>query len=113
MIAPGTTIYLAGPVSGRPQGNRLAFDGAALMLRQMGFPVVSPHELGIHPDAAWGEAMPVCLAAMMQARAVVALRGWRFSRGAQLEVQTAKALGWPVVDLALQSIDQSSAQEGI
>jgi nucleoside 2-deoxyribosyltransferase len=115
-INPDThrTVYLAGPITGRPNGNREAFASAALVLRHQGFQVVTPHELEIHPDTPWEHAMPTCVAAMMQARALVVLRGWRFSRGAQLEAQLARNLGWPVVDFAtLRHVDWPKASEGI
>ena len=39
------TIYISGPISGLPDGNRPAFAEMAVTLRSKGWEVVNPHEL--------------------------------------------------------------------
>ncbi len=107
------TVYLAGPVSNRVDGNRAAFKSTAMTLAHMGFVVISPHEIDIDPSTPWDDAMPVCIAAMMRARAVVVMGGWRSSRGARVEARLARSLGWPVVDTALRHVDWIPSTEGI
>lgn len=107
-------LYLAGPMTGIPQFNFPAFDGAALLLRAMGHDVVSPAELDdpvdrkaalASPDGSalsygqgvkktWGEflARDVKLLADGGIEAVVVLPGWENSRGARLETYVANAL---------------------
>lgn len=112
-------VYLAGPMTGRPQFNIPAFDEAAENLRSRGFEVVSPAELDVpesreaallsldgDPAAyreltgeTWGDllARDVKLIADDGIEAVVVLSGWESSRGAKLETFIANALcGLPV-----------------
>lgn len=99
MISPAThrIVYVSGPISGQPGGNRRAFASAATRLRHQGYIVVSPHELGIG-GGDWGTAMRRCLAELVRCDAVAVLPGWRRSRGATIEAHLARQLGMPVVD---------------
>lgn len=105
-------IYLAGPMSGIPRFNFPAFDDATRLLRSAGWEVRSPAELdgpdrewimaspdGILPsDRPWQEflARDVALVSRKDTHGVVVLPGWEASRGANLEVCVARALGKPV-----------------
>lgn len=46
-----TKLYLCGPITGIPNHNRDAFDGAAAALRGAGFEVFNPLENGLDRDA--------------------------------------------------------------
>jgi hypothetical protein len=89
-------IYLAGPMTGLPDFNYPAFIATAQRMRRAGFYVVTPAENGLPASAPWAAHMRRDLHAMMDCQGVAVLPGWEASRGAQLEVTVAKALGMPV-----------------
>lgn len=101
-------VYLCGPMSGKPDGNFPAFKAAARTLRARGLDVVSPIELneadGIsaaldpgHPRRAEFLARDVRIVADDSIDALVMLRGWEHSTGAQLEATVARGLGKPLL----------------
>ncbi|MDO4791859.1 MAG: DUF4406 domain-containing protein [Buchananella hordeovulneris] len=100
----GKTVYLAGPMSGRPDFNRAAFHRVAAALRRSAHgvaEVINPAEVELPAGATWEEYMAVGLAGVARADLVVVLPGWTGSRGASIEVATARALGLPVVAASL------------
>ena len=90
------TLYVAGPITGLPDGNRAAFDQATLRLIDAGFWAVNPRELGDEGEHPWRWYMQRGLEALMRCDGVALLDGWEKSRGATLERKVAKALGMPV-----------------
>ncbi|GAB3763555.1 hypothetical protein GCM10028796_17260 [Ramlibacter monticola] len=100
-------VYLSGPISGRPEGNRPAFDRAAENLRAAGYQVVNPHEVfteeppADHADLAeyWVRAMRADLVAMMRCTHICRLPEWEHSRGATIESRLAADLRFGVVRL--------------
>ena len=90
--------YLSGPMTGLPDFNRPAFHAAAAALRAQGHVVINPAEVDLGPDATWADYMRIHLAEIARrVTQVFVLPGWESSRGAQLEVHVARALGLPVV----------------
>jgi len=99
------TVYISGPVSGRPDFNRPAFARAANRLRAWGHDPVLPFETSpYHPDKAWLDYMLDDIPAMLKCEAVAALPGWITSRGARIEVLLAWALGIKVARLGSRAI---------
>lgn len=109
-------VYIAGPMSGRPQFNFPAFDAAAKKLRDMGWQVVNPAELdspemraaclasrnGALGDTpmTWGECLSRDVRIVAEdVEGVVLLPDWDLSRGATLEVCTALLTGKVFFDL--------------
>lgn len=91
-------LYVSGPVTGRPDGNRPAFEEAAHALRAAGYRTRIPHD-DVAEGTAWIPAMRTCLVSMLaQADGVALLSGWEASRGARLEALVARSLGMPVKD---------------
>ena len=91
-------VYLSGPMTGLPDFNRPAFHAAAAALRAQGHVVINPAEVDLGPDATWADYMRIHLAEIARrVTQVFVLPGWESSRGAQLEVHVARALGLPVV----------------
>ena len=107
-------IYLAGPMTSRPDWNRPAFRTVATTLDSLGAIVINPHDL--HPEpppwhpnvrqdpgfaAMWRRYLREDLAQLLRCDLVIALPGWREeSDGARLEVTVAHLLGiqvqtWP------------------
>lgn len=93
-------IYISGPISRMPKKNRPAFDQAAAELRAAGYEPVSPFDNGVDPDAEWGVHMRADIKMMVDCDGVAVLKGWTrsqaISRGANVEVDLARALGMPV-----------------
>lgn len=91
-------VYISGPISGFPDGNRQQFSTAAAALRQCGFETINPHDVcqDVPADALWLDYMRECIKAMMDADAVFVLGGWIDSRGAYVEVDLANQLSIPV-----------------
>ena len=76
-------IYIAGQMTGLPDKGRGLFRAAADCLREMGAIALDPSVL---PDNLSFDAyMPICLAMLEQADAVLLLPSWECSRGAALE----------------------------
>ena len=88
------TIYISGPISGLPDGNRPAFAEMATTLRSKGWEVVNPHDLfAADVEESWEGYMRKDLAALLTCTHLVMLPGWEQSRGAQLEKLVADAVG--------------------
>ncbi len=103
-------MYLSGPVTGRPNNNREAFDSAAKTLRAKGYDVINPLE-EVSPEAHHEDAMLICLHRLTSWSAcvdvdggvipdidvLVQLEDWYFSPGARLEAEVAKACGIAII----------------
>jgi len=84
-------------MTGYKDKNFPAFIKATALLRRSGYRVVNPAELDeTVPKTTWEECLRRDIRAMMACNGVATLRGWKKSRGANLEVYIAKALKWPV-----------------
>lgn len=112
-------VYVAGPIAGMEDGNRLAFGSAVVALRAAGFDPVDPHDVGPidHvgepcPDmgydpgqGAQGHTSSCCflradLTVLLVCDFIFLLPGWENSRGASLEAAVAKGAGIPRLTLA-------------
>jgi hypothetical protein len=101
-------IYIAGPMRGYPKFNFPAFRNAAADLRQLGYDVLSPHELdeeiGLTEDTPTDKVTKQtvfqCLRRDMEAisrcDAIALLPGWEKSSGANLELAVAERIGCKV-----------------
>ena len=76
-------VYIAGKMTGLPDKGRSAFMKAEEVLSGKGYIVLNPSVLpdGMEPD----QYMPICMAMLEQADAIVLLDGWEDSMGASLE----------------------------
>lgn len=90
------TLYVAGPMSNRPQNNYPAFNGAAASLRARGYIVVNPAEFGTEGGASYQDLLRKDLKALLDCDGVAVLEGWWESVGARNEVQVAGVLKMPV-----------------
>ena len=88
------TVYISGPITGIPEGNRPAFAAMAARLTAGGWRVINPHDLcDSHLILSWEEYMRQDLAALLTCTHIVMLPGWEHSRGARLEKTVADAVG--------------------
>lgn len=86
-------LYVIGPVTGREDLNREAFEDAREMLEQAGYDVTIPHDI-ILPDASHERAMQMSIGWIATARGGVAmLDDWDDSPGARLEYSVATDCG--------------------
>lgn len=83
----GVTVYLSGPMTGKPDWGRAAFNAAEEKYRRLGYKVLNPAILptDLRPEA----YMPICLAMLREADMIVMLEGWENSQGARMEAMYA------------------------
>lgn len=90
-------VYIAGPMTGLPALNFPSFKRNADRLRMAGFRVSSPHELHIPQDMPWADCMCHAIKMMMDCEIIFMLNGWSSSKGANIEFELAKQLGFGVI----------------
>jgi len=97
------TIYLCGPVSGRPeQEYKDHFEKVQVSLVQTaaaeGVPLgtISPTSLATK-DSPWEAALKTCIRHMVDCDGIAVLQGWERSKGCLLELEIAGRLKIPVV----------------
>ena len=90
-------LYVAGPVTGRPNMNRDAFEEARAALEAAGHEAVVPLDV-VPADYGWRDAMRECVRHLVECDGVARLPDWRSSRGARVETELALGLGMPVMD---------------
>lgn len=93
-------IYLSGPMTGIKDHNFPLFNAETARLRALGYAVVNPVEVNPDGDTAWADCLRRDLTALLDCDAIALLPGWGDSRGAQLELHVARALGFAVVQAA-------------
>ncbi|MGL4448422.1 MAG: DUF4406 domain-containing protein [Shewanella sp.] len=88
-------VYIAGPMSGLPDANRIAFHVAAIAQRDAGHIVLNPATLPAGLDEA--EYMQIGLAMLLCCDRIYMLAGWEHSSGALTEYALAKKLDLDIV----------------
>lgn len=92
-------VYISGPMSGLPEFNYPAFHAAAAELRAYGLHVENPAESPEPECKSWLGFMRLAVAQLATCDYVVTLPGWENSKGARVEVELARGLGFPVKPL--------------
>lgn len=92
-------IYLSGPMSNLPDHNIPTFNRYARLLREAGFKVVSPPELGDGSTMTWQQYLRIDIKALCDCDTLACLPGWEHSDGAQLEIHLAHRLGLRIVSV--------------
>jgi nucleoside 2-deoxyribosyltransferase len=101
MVTTHTRIYIAGPMTGRPDFNFPAFHAAAARLRRAGWQVVNPAEnFGGRTDLPRATYLRADIVLLAQCDAIALLPGWDGSAGATLEAIIAVELGLRFIDAA-------------
>ena len=95
------TIYISGPMTGRPSLNFPAFNAEAARLRALGYTVINPAEINPDEGMSWHDCMRADIRALMDCDTVATLPGWLNSSGAHLEVHIAHRVGMRIVDADL------------
>ena len=94
------SIYLSGPMTGKPDFNRPYFNEIARKLRQAGFMVYNPGEVGPE-DWTWSDYMKRDIQWLLEADAIMMLPGHEESKGARLERTIAIELQIHFIDMTL------------
>ena len=88
------TIYIAGKVTGElPEPTAKKFKNMQIELEGKGFDVVNPIEVVNNSNENWYTAMGMCLQALESCDAIFMLPCYKDSKGAKIELKTAKDLG--------------------
>ena len=85
-------LYVIGPVTGRENLNRAAFEEARAKLERAGYTVTIPHDI-IPPDASHEDAMLLSIKTLLCCDGVAVLNDWAASPGATLEKRVAEVCG--------------------
>jgi hypothetical protein len=87
--------YISGPITGiEPKVYIRAFYRASRMVEALGYEAVNPCELNhADHDQTWASFMRIDIKAMMDCEAILLLRGWHRSTGANTEYYLAQVLG--------------------
>lgn len=90
--------YIAGKIGDLPVAEYTAnFDAAKTEVINLGLIPVSPTDLPHNHDKTWASYMREDIIAMMDCGTVYALRNWRFSPGAIVEIELAVKLGLNII----------------
>lgn len=91
------TWYVSGPMTNYPDFNYPLFRQVTKEMRDQGFTVIDPSENDNGSShRGWEFYIRMDLKNLMDCHAVVVLPGWETSKGANLEVSTARALSMPI-----------------
>lgn len=90
--------YIAGKIGDLPEPEfKSNFEIAKQEVRDLGFEPVSPVDLPHAHGKTWSEYMREDLTEMLKCGSVYALRNWRFSPGASIEINTALNIGMNII----------------
>lgn len=101
-------LYLSGPMTGIENFNFPLFNTIANQLREEGYEVINPAEIG-SVDWSWEENMRKCLEELTRADAIVVLPNWEKSNGATVEVSTGLMLGMRVYNAGMNYVVNARA----
>ncbi len=90
-------LYLSGGMTGYPDNNFPRFNEVTDQLISLGgYEVDNPAEKGEVDGWTWEDYLKYDLHQVIDCDGIATLENWRKSKGARLEVKTAKGLGIPV-----------------
>jgi len=109
------TVYISGPISGRPDNNKLGFQSAMSRLRELkrtaqfcDIKIINPlthiakkldrQFAAKNQKPEWVDYMRACIKKLVEADCVFFLNDWAKSDGASIERYIAKRLGIPIAD---------------
>jgi hypothetical protein len=94
-IVEPVRLYVSGPMSGYPECNYPAFFDATDRLRDAGYIVSNPAEVGAS-GGQYTDLLKKDIRLLLDCEGVAVLEGWWASRGAQAEISVAGVLNLPV-----------------
>jgi hypothetical protein len=107
----GARVYVAGAITGQPASEvKTKFEAAARLLAAEGYAAVLPTQ--IVPDGtAWREAMRICIGELTRCRYIFPLPCASESKGATIELQVAKIVGIPILNIARGTLEPWLTEE--
>lgn len=92
-------VYISGPISGHPyEDAEKNFNDAELRLQENGFEVVNPLNNGLSANHTWCEHMKADIKLLMECDTIYLLKGYQDSKGAMIEYDLARILGYDVIE---------------
>lgn len=82
-------------MTGYPDHNFPAFRAAAAKLQGAGYEVTDPSSFEDNEGNSWADCLKRDIPELLKCDGVAVLYGWHNSKGAQLEIHVADALGMP------------------
>jgi hypothetical protein len=102
-----TVVFISGPMTGKPEFNRPAFNHAAAELVSQGLTVLNP---AIFPDGLeHHQYLAMTLVMLEQSEVIYLLEGWENSVGARAEVIRARELGLMFVGQSWDAVRAAAA----
>lgn len=94
------SVYISGPITGLPLGNKPAFYSMHQRIIDAGHIPVNPHVVcaNIHEGSPHSEYMRVCIGNLVVSDAIIMLPGWENSKGARAEYLTATWCGIEILE---------------
>lgn len=90
--------YIAGKIGNLPEAEYKAnFEQGKKEVMELGYEPVSPVDLPHQHNRTWSDYMREDLIEMLKCESVYALRNWRLSPGATIEINTALSVGLNII----------------
>lgn len=106
-------IFICGPYTGHEEDADERFGDAQEKLTRFGYNVINPMESCKGMDQSdWGACMRTTIALLLTCTGVALLDGWESSRGANVEVDLARALDLPVAPVSAWTRGCSRSDQG-
>ncbi len=105
-VNKGEIVYIGGPITGIPKGNKMMFTTAEIFLKRLGAVVLNPSFLpvGLRDYESY---MKICIPMLQEADKLLLLPGWMNSVGAKREHDEARRLLLPVYEFSPTEIGQT------
>lgn len=92
-------VYISGPISGLPFDEvEKAFSEAESKMLEEGFEVVNPLNNGLTSESTWNNHMKADIKLLMGCDTIYLLKGYEDSRGAMIEYDLARILGFDLIE---------------
>jgi hypothetical protein len=88
-------VYISGPITGYKNNNENSFANAEYTLKHKGYEVINPLDVcaSLPKDTIYTEYMRFDIRALTFCDSIYMLKGWEKSKGANIELTVAKAIG--------------------
>jgi hypothetical protein len=92
-------VYISGPITGYKNNNKESFTNAEYRLKQKGYEVINPLDVcaSLPSDTIYTEYMRFDIRALTFCDSIYMLKGWKKSKGANIELTVAQVIGLKVL----------------